>query len=77
MSTAASAISMRTEGVERLPRLPEPNEQCDRCGSALATIAVLFQNNSRLTFCYHDFKIVREQEAFQRSFYSMNGTVPI
>jgi len=75
MSTAA--IHMQTEGVKLLPALPEPNEKCDRCGSALATIAVLFQNRSKLVFCYHDFKIVRELESFQRTFYSMNGNIPL
>lgn len=75
MST--STINMRTGGVTKLPALPEPNEKCDRCSSAAATIAVLFQNGSKLVFCWHDYKIVRELEAFQRVFYSMNGNVPI
>lgn len=72
-----STMLMHTEGVEKIPRLPEPNEKCDRCGSALATISVLFQNGSRLVFCWHDFKEVREMEPFQRTFYSMNGSVPL
>lgn len=72
-----STMEMHTVGVDRLPALPEPNEKCDRCGTALANVSVLFQNGSKLVFCYHDFKIVREMESFQRTFYSMNGVVPI